>query len=224
MTLRPLATLLALLTACAGSAPPPSVAVERPNLLLVVADDLGFSDTGPYGSEIRTPTLDALSQTGMIATNFYVAPRGSPTRAMLLTGVDHHRAGFGGGRGQGLDAPGYEGRFNQRVVCVASLLREAGYHTYMAGKWELGEEPEDRPAARGFERSFALLDDAASHWGDMKTTTAGRERAHYRLNGERLETLPGDHFSTRAFTDFLIESIDANREDDHGAQAAWPGS
>ncbi len=212
MTMRTIVMFLALLGACA-KAPPPPAALERPNILLVVADDLGFSDTGPYGSEIRTPTLDALAQTGLIATNFYVSPRGAPTRAMLLTGVDHHLAGFGGLRGQRPGTPGYEGHLTGRVVTVATLLREAGYHTYMAGKWELGEAPEQRPAAHGFDHSFALLEDVASHWADMKTMREGRERADYSHDGELLEALPADHFSTRSFTDFLIESIDANRDD-----------
>ncbi len=194
--------LLVLLGACASDPPPPATP-ERPNILLVLADDLGWSDTGPYGSEIHTPTLEGLAETGLIATNFYVSPLGAPTRAMLATGVDHHLTGFANRRG-----------LNRRVVTVATLLREAGYHTYMAGKWELGDEPENLPAAHGFERSFALLDDAASHWADMKTMTVGRERALYSRDGEFLDALPEDHFSSRSFTDFLIEVIDANRADD----------
>jgi arylsulfatase len=197
MPQRILAALALLLAACA-SEPPPKPVQARPNILLVVTDDLGYSDIAPYGSEIRTPTLTRLAESGLIATNFYVAADGGPTRAMLLTGVDHHIA-----------APA--GHLDRGVVTVASLLRDAGYHTTMAGRWELGVEPEHWPAARGFERSFALLDDVASYWADMKVMAEGRERARYSRNGELVEELPADYYSTRYYTDFLIESIDANR-------------
>jgi arylsulfatase A-like enzyme len=190
---------------------------ERPNILLVVADDLGYSDLGCYGSEIPTPNLDALAKSGSRATDFYVSPRGAPTRAMLLTGVDNHVAGFGSLRRRLAPnqegKPGYEGRLTPRVVTVASLLRDAGYHTAMAGKWELGEEPENLPVARGFERSFALHDAAASHWADRASAIPGRDRARYTENGREVTELPADYFSTRHFTDFVIESIEANRGD-----------
>lgn len=177
--------------------PPP---VGRPNILAVVADDLGYSDLGVYGSEIPTPYIDGLAASGMRATDFYVAPRGAPTRAMLLTGVDHHLA-----------APG--GSLSPDVVTVASQLRDAGYHTVMAGKWELGEEPENSPSERGFERSFVLYDAAASHWEDMKSAVPGREQAHYEEDGVRVDALPGDYFSTRSLTDFVIESLAERRGD-----------
>lgn len=211
-------TLWALAALWIGCTAPrtPADAVTRPNILVVVADDLGYSDLGVYGGEIATPTLDALARSGVVAVDFYVSPRGAPTRAMLLTGVDHHLAGFGDlpqritpeqeGR------PGFEGRLNRRVVTVATLLREAGYRTLMAGKWELGETPDDDPAARGFERSLALLGSAASHYGDMKSATPGRERAAYTRDGVPVESLPEDWFSTRGFTDFLIEALDAGDE------------
>jgi arylsulfatase A-like enzyme len=189
--------LLPLLAACA-SEPPPAPAQARPNILLVLADDLGYSDIAPYGSEVRTPNLARLAETGLIATDFYVAPDGGPTRAMLLTGVDHHLALRAGHLGDG-------------VVTLASLLRDAGYHTIMAGRWELGREPEQRPAARGFERSFALLDDVASYWADMRVMAENRECARYTRDGELVESLPPDFYSTQYYTDFAIESIDANR-------------
>ncbi|MDH3211300.1 MAG: arylsulfatase [Myxococcales bacterium] len=190
---------------------------ERPNILLVVADDLGYSDLGAYGSEIPTPRLDALAESGLRATDFYVSPRGAPSRAMLLTGVDHHIAGFGNvGRRLAPNQegrPGYEGRLNGHVVTVASLLKDAGYHTYMAGKWELGEGPQSLPAARGFERCFALHDGAASHWDDMSSAIPGRRRARYTEDGRDVAELPTDYFSTRTFTDFIIRRIEENRGD-----------
>jgi arylsulfatase len=206
---------LALAGCLAPDVPPPTR--DRPNILLVVADDLGYSDLGSYGGEISTPNLDALARSGVRATDFYVSSRGAPTRAMLLTGVDNHIAGFGNLRRRLAPNqeghPGYEGRLSGRVVTVASLLRDAGYHTYMAGKWELGEDPESLPTARGFEQSFALHDDAASHWGDGASAIPGRDRAHYTENGRKVSELPADYFSTEHFTDFIMDRIDADRGD-----------
>jgi arylsulfatase A-like enzyme len=118
---------------------------SKPNILLIIADDMGYSDITCFGGEIQTPHIDALAMSGIRATNFYVAPTCSPTRSMLLTGCDHHVAGFGnmdelaGPKQKG--QPGYEGYLNSRVVPVAKLLREAGYHTYWAGKSHMGYEP-----------------------------------------------------------------------------------
>ena len=205
----------ALLAGCLTPDAPES-ARERPNILVIVADDLGYSDLGVYGSEIETPNLDGLAETGLMATNFYVTPDGGPTRAMLLTGVDHHIAGMGEIRRweqNPLGERGYQERLSQSVVTVASLLREAGYHTYMAGSWELGDAPDRRPPARGFERSFVLHDAAASHWADMSSAVPGRTRALYTLDGDEVDELPPDYFSTAYFTDFILENIEANRAD-----------
>ena len=143
----------------------------KPNVLLIVADDMGYSDLSCFGSEIKTPNLDALAARGLRATNFCVGPSCSPTRSMLLTGADNHIAGLGnmaeflGPKQKG--KPGYEGHLNDRVVSVASVMRDAGYHTYMAGKWHLGTAPEQWPAQKGFERDFTLLQGGGSHWPDM---------------------------------------------------------
>ena len=128
-----LATLL--LTGCNEV----DVTSSRPNILLIVADDLGYTDMGAYGSEIRTPNLDNLAAEGLLLTDFYAAPTCSPTRAMLLSGTDHHLAGlgtmYGGWDTNQVDQRGYEAHLNQDVVSVSSILRDSGYHTYMAGKW-----------------------------------------------------------------------------------------
>lgn len=142
---------------------------KRPNFLVIVADDLGFSDIGAFGGEIATPNLDALAIAGLRLTDFHTASTCSPTRSMLLTGTDHHIAGIGT-MAEALTPelegkPGYEGHLNERVVALPELLREAGYQTLMAGKWHLGLKPEQTPHARGFERSFSLLPGAANHYG-----------------------------------------------------------
>lgn len=189
----------------------------RPNLLLIVADDLGYSDLGCFGGEIRTPNLDALAASGVRATDFHVAPSCSPTRSMMLTGTDNHVAGIGNmGEWTGptqRGKPGYEGHLNTRVVTVASLLRDAGYHTCMAGKWHLGEKPDQWPAARGFERDFTLLQGAGSHWADMKGLLPSEPKVSYTRNGERLAELPKDYYSSVNLTDFILKSIDENASD-----------
>ena len=154
-------------------------AVQRPNILLVVADDLGWSDLGSFGSEIETPNLDTLALSGVKFTSFYTSTSCSPTRSMLLSGTDNHIAGMGN-MGELLTPeqrgkPGYEGHLNDRVVSIAEVLRGGGYHTYMAGKWHLGHEPEYFPHARGFERSFSMLLGGASYWSDMFGMLAEQE-------------------------------------------------
>jgi arylsulfatase A-like enzyme len=184
---------------------------ERPNIVLIVADDLGYSDLGIYGSEIPTPNIDALANEGLLLTQFYTSMTCSPTRSMLLSGTDNHVAGLGvmgaaanpAQRGQ----PGYEGYLNFRVASLADLLRDAGYRTYMTGKWHLGAEVETGPAARGFDRSFVSIDGAA-HLGGLSWNGPGL--APYR-DGEEIVTVGEDFYTTRFYTERMIEYIDSGR-------------
>jgi arylsulfatase A-like enzyme len=113
-------------------------AVDRPNILLIAVDDMGYSDIGPFGSEIKNPSIDGLASKGVRLTNFYVGPSCSVTRSMLFSGNDNHVAGLGNMNEllapNQVGQPGYEGFLNERVVSMASILQTAGYHTYMAGK------------------------------------------------------------------------------------------
>jgi len=207
--------ILAIGCLCSLAAAASAGASQRPNILLIVADDLGYSDVGFMGSEIRTPNLDALARSGVIFTDFYAAPTCSPSRAMLLTGTDSHLAGLGT-MAERLQpwhdgVPGYEGYLNWRVVTVARLLKDAGYRTYMAGKWHLGIQDEQGPHKRGFEQSFALLEGGASHFSDASGLSQRHPRASYRENGRPTE-LPDTFFSTRFYTDKIISYIDADRE------------
>jgi arylsulfatase A-like enzyme len=133
----------------------PAVGVERPNIVVVLVDDLGFSDIGCYGGEVPTPNLDRLAAAGVRFTQFYNAARCSPTRASLLTGLYPHQAGMGW-----LDSRvepksrGIHGRLLPRCVTIAEVLREAGYFTAMAGKWHLGQQRGTVPWTRGFDRSL----------------------------------------------------------------------
>lgn len=215
------AVAAALTVVACGLTPPEAPETPgQPNFLVIVADDLGFSDLGLMGSEIRTPNLDALAATGTVLTNFHVAPTCSPTRAMLLTGVDTHPAGLGTMSGEQsveqIGQPGYEGVMSDRVVTVATLLREAGYQTYHVGKWHLGAEPGQQPTDRGFERSFGPARGGASHFSDqlrMFFDDEENSRALYLEDGKPVERLPEDFFSSESYTDKLIAQLEGGRGD-----------
>ena len=189
----------------------------RPNILLIIADDLGYSDLGVFGGEINTPNLDALAGAGKLLTNFHVAPTCSPTRAMLLSGADAHHAGLGTMNGlwseEQKGKPGYEGYLNNQIVTFVRLLRDAGYHTYMSGKWQLGYEDGYFPLDRGFEQAFWLQHGGASHFSDMAGITEHPAVAYWAEGRERLETLPDDFYSSAYFTDRLVDYIENNRAD-----------
>lgn len=195
-----------------GSSPRPSAAAdERPNIVLIVADDLGYTDTGAYGSDIRTPNIDRLAAEGILFTNFHTAPMCAPTRAMLLTGNNNHVAGLGqqspGPNLAGI--PGYEGYLSDRVVPFPRLLRDAGYHTYSTGKWHLGDTRDQSPLAAGFERSYQLTHGAANHFNSVGFHEGG---SLYREDGEEVE-YPAGSYTTELFTDRLIGFIDSQIDD-----------
>jgi arylsulfatase len=199
------------------SADPAAAPGRSPNILVLVADDLGYSDLGFLGSEIRTPNLDALAASGTVLTNFHVAPTCSTTRAMLLTGIDTHPAGMGTASGHAdenqLGQPGYETFLSDRVVTVARLLQDAGYATSMVGKWHLGGDEDLGPHRRGFERSFVLVPGGASHFGDAQRLEDDETPAPYREDGQRVG-IPEDFYSSDFYTDKLIEHLDEARESD----------
>ena len=187
----------------------------RPNILLILADDLGYSDIGPFGGEISTPNLDALAADGLKMGNLYAASACSPTRSMLLSGTTSHKAGMGtmynDQTPEQLGQPGYEGFMNKDVISISTLLRDAGYHTYMTGKWHLGYEDDQSANARGFEKSFALLQGGGHHFDD-KPMTVDHDTSWYRENGKRVD-LPDDFFSSEFYTDKIINYIDSDKED-----------
>ncbi|NIB40672.1 arylsulfatase [Pseudomaricurvus alkylphenolicus] len=188
---------------------------HRPNVLIIVADDLGYSDLGSFGGEIKTENMDILAHRGIQLTNFYAAPTCSPSRAMLLSGTDNHLVGLGTQKyywsEEQKGRPGYEGQLNNRFVTIATRFKDAGYHTYMAGKWHLGYDRESYPSARGFEESFALLEGGASHF-DQRGVISKAPKANYRKNGQAVD-LPKNFFSSEFYTDTLINNIERNRQD-----------
>ena len=143
-------------------------ATERPNVVLILADDLGFTDISPFGSEISTPNIAKLAAEGLSFTNYHTAANCAPARAMLLTGVDSHRNGVPNIPEaippEQMEFGHYQGVLGQNVVTLASLLQANGYHTYMTGKWHLGHTPELLPFARGFDRTIAMADTGADNW------------------------------------------------------------
>ena len=188
---------------------------KGPNIVLILADDLGFSDTAPYGSEIQTPNISRLADEGVMFTNYHTAAMCSPSRAMLLTGVDSHRAGVP-------DIPeiippelsekdNYQGVLSHKVVTVATLLRDAGYHTYMTGKWHLGGTPDRLPSKRGFERTIALMESGGDNW-EQKSYAALYKHATWYGDGKPLD-LPEDFYSSKYFIDKTIEFIESNQAD-----------
>jgi arylsulfatase len=189
---------------------------KRPNILIVLADDMGFSDIGAFGSEIETPNIDSLARDGIRFTNFHVGAACSPTRTMLMTGVDNHLAGLGNMLEIQADnqfgKPGYEGHLNDSVVTVATRLRDTGYHTYMAGKWHLGHTEATIPYARGFDRSFALMESGADNWVHMSYAPL-YDAVHYFEDDREVQLPTEGYFSTNYYTDRIIEWIDSNHDD-----------
>ncbi|WP_281288128.1 arylsulfatase [Marinobacter maritimus] len=187
-------------------------AAEKPNFLLIVADDLGYSDIGAFGGEIETPTLDALADEGIRMTNFHTAPTCSPTRSMLLSGTDSHQAGMGNMAElltfEQKGKPGYEGYLNDLVATLPEVLRDNGYSTSIAGKWHLGRTEELSPAARGFDHSYIMVQGGASHFDDARAIIGVDPKAIYRENGKQVE-VPKGFFSSDFYTDKVISYIEA---------------
>ncbi|MCU0249450.1 MAG: arylsulfatase [Vicinamibacterales bacterium] len=213
---RTLVVVATLLVALCGAADPCLAQARKPNVVIILGDDMGYSDMGMFGSEIRTPNLDSLAKAGVRFTGFYTHATCSPTRSLLLSGVDTHVNGLGNmdewTAPNQAGVPGYEGFLNDRVITLPELLKQSGYHTYMVGKWHLGKAPDKIPAARGFERDFALLDGGGSYW-NMDNISALSPRLVFTEDGRYLSRLPKGYYATKTYTDKLISFIDANRGD-----------
>jgi len=178
---------------------------ERPNIVLIMVDDMGFSDIGCYGGEIDTPHLDRLAADGLRFTRFYNAGRCCPTRASLLTGLYQHQAGIGHMiRDYGWDA--YRGRLSNRSVTLAEALKGAGYATAMTGKWHVGLEPDVLPPARGFDRFYGTPEGGSHHHKMI--------RDRRLMLDEQVIEVPEGWYSTTGVTDYSLQFIDEAQQDD----------
>jgi len=159
---------------------------KRPNIVLIMADDMGYSDLGCYGGEIETPRLDAMAEEGLRFSQFYNCAKCSPTRNTLLTGLYHQRTDIGQGK---------------NCVTIAEVLRQAGYSTLMTGKWHVGSSPMDR----GFERYFGMLSGSCSYFIPNNS---------FRVDREPFTTKDKDFYTTNAFTDYAVEFLDETGKKD----------
>jgi arylsulfatase A-like enzyme len=198
---------LALTGLIASGAQAASPGARPPNIVILVADDWGFTDVGAFGSEIPTPHLDALAARGMRFSNFHVSGSCSPTRSMLLTGVDNHLAGVGNLREsmphQHAGQPGYLGSLNRNVVTVAELLRTRGYRTYVTGKWNVGNEPHNLPNQRGFDRSLIQGDTGSDNWNPSQRYLGLTDQVYWFEDG-RAARMPERFYSSEFFVDKMI--------------------
>ena len=181
----------------------------QPNILIIMADDLGFTDLGAFGGEIQTPNLDALARGGLRFSNFHAGPSCAPTRSMLMTGTDNHLAGMGsqGNLATKLQqqSPAYQNKLDPAVPTIAEHLQKMGYATFASAKWHLGADAPQQPNARGFDRSFVLLEGGGGHFDDAPLFEH-YGKANWQEDGKPTE-LPPSFYSSDYMTDKLLEYV-----------------
>lgn len=201
---------LAVLVGAKGPAGAADTSTDRrPNVVVILADDVALMDFGTYGGEARTPNIDALAARGALFTQYRASPLCSPSRAMLLTGIDAHQTGVATipevlpkeQKGK----PGYTMALEPGVLTLADRLRAAGYRTVMAGKWHLGEAPGEMPQAHGFDRSFALAASGADNWNDRAYMPYYKDAPWFENGVEA--SLPEDFYSSRFIVDTAIRYL-----------------
>ena len=187
-------------------------ASARPNVVVILVDDAALMDFGAYGGEAQTPNIDTLAGKGALFTNYHTSPLCSPSRAMLLTGIDSHRNGVATIEEvlppEQHNKPGYSLHLEPGVLTVAERLKATGYRTYMTGKWHLGHEPENLPGAHGFDRSFALDASGADNW-EQKPYMPYYLNAPWYEDGKPA-TLPKDFYSSKFMIDQMIDYLEAD--------------
>ncbi len=194
-------------------------ATPRPNIILIMSDDVGYSDIGCYGSEIATPTLDALAQGGLRFTQFYNTARCCPTRASLLTGLYAHQAGIGhmvDGAGPKTGAEAYSGELSRRAVTIAEALKPAGYATYMSGKWHVTQKTKPQgdndkvnwPRQRGFDRFYGTIHGAGSFFDP---NTLVRDNTFIPPYADA-EYQPDEFYYTDAINDHAVRFVTGHKE------------
>ena len=204
------AAVVALILASGEGAPQAEPAPPRPNIVVMIIDDAAFMDLGAYGGEARTPNIDALAARGSLFTRYYSSPLCSPSRAMLLTGMDNHLTGVStipevlpkAHEGQ----PGYTMRLEPGVATLAERLKPLGYRTLMTGKWHLGSGEGDLPKAHGFDRSFALDASGADNWEDKSYMPYYADAPWYE--DDVPAGLPDDFYSSEFIVDQMLTYLD----------------
>ena len=203
--------LLAILTGVCCSSATAAAAAPRPNIVLIMSDDMGISDIGCYGSEIETPVLDGLAADGLRFTQFYNTARCCPTRASLMTGLYPHQAGVGHMMSdRGVD--GYRGNLGKQCVTIAEVLNSAGYATYMAGKWHVGEFRPVWPVDRGFDRYYGLISGGMNYFNIRLGKREGIFR-HFAIDDEEYRPPADGFYSTDAFTDHALAMLREHQPD-----------
>jgi len=182
----------------------------RPNILLILADDMGYSDIGCFGSEIKTPNLDKLAQKGVRFSQFYNAARCCPTRASLLTGLYQHQAGVGD-MVNDLGYPSYQGYLNSTSVTMAEVLKLNGYNTYMSGKWHVGNLPETHPLQRGFDRFFGLIDGAGSYF-QRKPYRNNQQAPQWMLDNADYDPPKQGFYMTDAISNYALQFLENEKQ------------
>lgn len=209
-----LALVFGSLVCGAAAAQPAPEAGQRPNFVLLLIDDSSLTDLGVYGGEARTPNIDQLASRGAIFTQYHTSPLCSPSRAMLLTGIDNHRTGFATIPEtlpvEQQNRPGYSMRLETGVETVATRLKAAGYRSYMTGKWHLGHGPGELPDSHGFDRSFVLDASGADNW-EQKPYMPYYTSADWFEDGKPAN-LPKDFYSSK----FLVDQMMSYLEKDKG--------
>ncbi len=182
---------------------------KRPNIVLIMADDMGYSDVGCYGSEINTPNIDKLAANGIRFTQFYNAGRCCPTRASLMTGLYPHQAGVGHMTNDVFNyaKEGYQGNLNRKCLTMAEILKTAGYNTYMTGKWHLGTHPGMWPCDRGFEEYFGIVEGSSDYFKVRPKRILARNNVLVDTTAAR-----SNFYLTDAFSDSAITFIDKNND------------
>ena len=185
----------------------PTQVPKPPNIVVIMADDMGYSDVGSYGGEIKTPYIDLLAYKGLRFTQFYNGGRCCPSRASLLTGLYPHQAGMGSmvSSVESVVDPGpYQGFLNNHSVTMAEVLREVDYRAYMSGKWHVGEKQEHWPLTRGFDRYFGLISGASSYYEIIKEQPRIRQMV---LDNEVWDPPDTGFYMTDAITNYAIRFI-----------------
>jgi arylsulfatase A-like enzyme len=204
-------------TKAAGQVPRNAGGQPRPNIVLILADDMGFGDLGVMGSEIRTPNIDSIAHRGVLLSSMYNAARCCPSRAALLTGLYPHKAGIGH-MGANLGTRAYQGYLRKDAATIAEILRPAGYRTLMAGKWhvggdywarrvdtwKVGDDEHPTPRQRGFDRFYGIIDGTINYFSPW----------YIMEDDRRVEVSPTDYYFTDAISDKAIAMIEESTKDE----------